>query len=265
MNRVALDLGIFQVYWYSIFILLGVLSAIFIIYKEMKKQGLSKDTILDMSFYSILIGIIGARIYYVLFNLDYYLSSPIEIIKIYNGGLAIHGGLIAGCAYLIYFTKKHKINTLKVLDIIVVGLILGQAIGRWGNFFNQEAFGKLTTYEALQNSYIPKFIIDGMYINGEYYTPTFFYESITSIIGFILLLIMRKNKRIKIGQLSGFYLIWYSINRFFIEGLRTDSLMLGSIKIAQLVSLLLIIIGIILIFKNIKKRNYYHENKLIIK
>lgn len=265
MNRVALDLGIIQIYWYSIFILLGVLAAIFIIYKEMKKQGLSKDTILDMSFYSIVIGIIGARIYYVIFNLDYYLTNPIEILEIYKGGLAIHGGLISGCIYLIYFTKKHKLNTLKVLDIIVVGLILGQAVGRWGNFFNQEAFGKLTTYKTLQNSHIPKFIIDGMYINGEYYTPTFFYESISSIIGFIVLLILRKSKKTKVGQLSGFYLIWYSINRFFIEGLRTDSLMLGSIRIARLVSLLLTAIGITLMFKNIKNQNYYYQNKLNIK
>lgn len=265
MNRVALDLGIVQIYWYSIFILLGVLFAIFIIYKEMRKQGLSKDIILDMSFYSIVIGIIGARIYYVLFNLDYYLTNPIEIIEIYKGGLAIHGGLIAGCSYLIYFTKKNKLNTLKILDIIVVGVILGQSIGRWGNFFNQEAFGKVTTYQTLQNSHIPKFVINGMYINGEYYTPTFFYESISSIIGFIILLFIRKNEKLKTGQLSGFYLIWYSINRFFIEGLRTDSLMLGSIRIAQLVSLFLITIGLFLILKNIKNKNYYHQNKLNIK
>ena len=261
MDRVALDLGIVQIYWYSIFILLGVLSAIFIIYKEMRKQGLPKDVILDMSFYSIVIGIIGARIYYVLFNLDYYLINPIEIIEIYKGGLAIHGGLIVGCAYLIYFTKKNKLDTLKMLDIIVVGLILGQAIGRWGNFFNQEAFGKLTTYKDLQNNHIPEFIIKGMYIEGEYYTPTFLYESISSIIGFIILLIMRKQKKLRKGQLSGFYLIWYSINRFFIESLRTDSLMFGPIKVAQLVSILLIITGIILMLKNIKNQNYYYEIK----
>lgn len=260
MNRVAIDLGIFRVYYYSIFILLGVLSAIFIIYKEAKRQEFFQENFIDLIFNSIIIGFIGARFYYVLFNIQEYLKNPLEIIQIWHGGLAIHGGLIFGGLYAIYFCKKNKINVLKTLDIIVVGIILAQAIGRWGNFFNQEAFGPLTTYQTLKNMHLPPFIINGMKIAGNYYTPTFLYESVWNLLGFILLILLRKRKSTKIGQLSATYLIWYSIGRFYIESLRTDSLMLGKIKVAQLVSIISIIIGIILIIKS-KKEKYYNIEK----
>lgn len=260
MNRVALDLGIFQIYWYSIFILLGIFIALALVYLEIKKTNIDKDTFIDMSFYSIIIGLIGARIYYVLFNLGYYLKNPLEIIQIYNGGLAIHGGIIFGSIYIIHFCHKKKLNLLKILDIIVVGLIIAQAIGRWGNFFNQEAYGPLTTYQNLKNMHIPEFIIEGMNITGKYYTPTFLYESLWNILGFIILIAIRKLKNLKIGVLSGTYLIWYSLGRFFIESLRADSLMLGNIKIAQLISIILFIIGILLIVTG-KNRKKYHTNE----
>lgn len=259
LNRIALDLGIFKVYWYSIFILFGVIGAFFVIYQEVKKNNIDINKIFDMAFYTIIIGIIGARLYYVLFNLDYYMSSPLEILAIYKGGLAIHGGVLSGGLYVLYYTKKHKLNTLKILDIIVVGLILGQAIGRWGNFFNQEAFGIPSTYQALKNSHIPDFIIKGMYIDGTYYTPTFLYESILNILGFILLIGIRKIKDLKVGTLSGCYLIWYSVIRFFIEKLRTDSLMFYGIRVARLTSIILIILGIILLRISKKKSQNYHE------
>lgn len=260
LNRVALNLGIVQIYWYSIFILLGILVALTLIYKEMKKNNISKDTFIDMSFYAIIVGLIGARIYYVLFNLDYYLQNPIEIIQIYNGGLAIHGGLIFGSLYIIYFCKKQKLNILKILDILVIGIIIAQAIGRWGNFFNQEAYGPLTTYENLKNLHIPEWIIEGMKISGKYYTPTFLYESLWNFIGFIILILIRKMKKLRIGVLSSIYLIWYSTARFFIESLRTDSLMLGNLKVAKLVSIILILIGIILIITS-NKRDFYHNRE----
>ena len=252
-----LDLGIFKIYFYSFFILLGISIAIYIMYKEIKKNKINKDLFFDMAFYSIIIGILGARIYYVLFNIDYYYKYIIEIFQIWNGGLAIHGGLIAGLIFIYYFTKKHKLDALKILDIIVVGLLLGQAIGRWGNFFNQEAYGTMTTYSHLKSLPIPEFIIKGMYINGEYYTPTFLYESLWNMLGFIILILVRRFKYLKVGTLTGLYLVWYSLGRFFIEGLRLDSLMLGSIKIAQLVSILLFIVGTILIIYSIKKNKYY--------
>lgn len=255
MERVAFDLGIIQVYWYSIFIFLGALAACILIYLEAKKRKLNDEFIVNLAFNAIIFGIIGARVYYVLFNLDYYMQNPIEILEIWNGGLAIHGGLITGGLFTVYYCKKNKIETLKVFDIIVVGLILGQAIGRWGNFFNQEAYGAITSAAKLKSMGIPDFVINGMYILGDYRQPTFFYESIWNFFGFIALLIIRRYPYLKTGQLSGFYLIWYSVARFIIEKMRTDSLMLGNFKIAQIVSIVLLITGIILFiyYKYIKK------------
>ena len=255
MERVAFDLGIIQVYWYSIFIFLGVLTACIIIYLEAKKRKIDEDFIVNLAFNVIIFGMLGARLYYVLFNLDYYMSNPVEILEIWNGGLAIHGGILAGGLTAIYYCKKHKVETLKILDIIVVGLIIAQSIGRWGNFFNQEAYGAITTVAKLKDIGVPEFVIDGMYILGEYRQPTFFYESIWNFIGFIALLIIRRYPYLKTGQLTGIYLIWYSIIRFIIEGMRTDSLMLGQFKMAQIVSIILFIIGIVLslYYKYIKK------------
>lgn len=252
MEKVALDLGPIQIYWYSIFIFIGMLVACFLIYKEAKKRGIDEDFLVNLTFNTIIIGIIGARLYYVLFNLSYYLDNPVEIFQIWNGGLAIHGGIIAGLLFIIYYCKKHEVNLWKMLDIIVVGLIIAQAIGRWGNFFNSEAYGPITTAAHLKSLGIPQFIIDGMYILGEYRQPTFFYESVWCLFGFLAMLIIRQYKYLKIGQLTSFYLIWYGTIRFIIEAMRTDSLMLGPLKMAQLVSLVFIVSGIIIFIKSTK-------------
>ncbi len=252
MEKVALDLGPIQIYWYSIFIFIGMLVACFLIYKEAKKRGIEEDFLVNLTFNTIIIGIIGARLYYVLFNFSYYLDNPVEIFQIWNGGLAIHGGIIAGLLFIIYYCKKHEVNLWKMLDIIVVGLIIAQAIGRWGNFFNSEAYGPITTAAHLKSLGIPQFIIDGMYILGEYRQPTFFYESVWCLFGFLAMLIIRQYKYLKIGQLTSFYLIWYGIIRFIIEAMRTDSLMLGPLKMAQLVSLVFIVSGIIIFIKSTK-------------
>ncbi|HIT23013.1 MAG TPA: prolipoprotein diacylglyceryl transferase [Candidatus Faecimonas intestinavium] len=252
MEKVALDLGPIQIYWYSIFIFIGMLVACFLIYKEAKKRGIEEDFLVNLTFNTIIIGIIGARLYYVLFNFSYYLDNPVEIFQIWNGGLAIHGGIIAGLLFIIYYCKKHEVNLWKILDIIVVGLIIAQAIGRWGNFFNSEAYGPITTAAHLKSLGIPQFIIDGMYILGEYRQPTFFYESVWCLFGFLAMLIIRQYKYLKIGQLTSFYLIWYGIIRFIIEAMRTDSLMLGPLKMAQLVSLVFIVSGIIIFIKSTK-------------
>ena len=175
MNRVALDLGFIQIYWYSIFIFLGILFGVSVILRECKRQKINEDFIINLIFYAIIFGLIGARLYYVSFNLDYYLKYPLEILEVWNGGMAIHGGIIAGLIVAYFYTKKYHANLIKVLDIIVVGLILGQAIGRWGNFFNGEAYGAVTTLEHLKNIGVPNFVIDGMYIQGAYHQPTFLY------------------------------------------------------------------------------------------
>lgn len=248
MNPIFLDLGFIKIYWYSITMLLGILTSTILFYKEAKKQKYDENFLNNLMFYAIIFGIIGARLYYVLFNLDYYLSNPIEILEVWNGGLAIHGAIIGGASWLIGYSLKKKVNPLKILDIAAVSIIIGQAIGRWGNFFNGEAHGIITTRLTLENQYIPEFIIKGMYINGNYYIPTFYYEFLWNLLGFILMIILRKKAKLKIGQLTGIYFVWYSFARFFIEGIRTDSLMLGNIKIAQLVSILLFIGGLVLIF-----------------
>ena len=258
MNRVAFNIFGFNVYYYSLCILLGVIVAYILITREGKKQGLSKEFTSDLIFYTLIIGILGARVYYCVFNLDYYLANPSEILKIYNGGLAIHGGVIAGLIFVYFYTKKKNVSFIKILDIVAPAVIIAQSFGRWGNFFNQEAHGGITTYQNLKNMHIPEFIINGMHIEGKYYYPTFFFESIWCLIGFIILMIARRNKNLRQGFQIGFYFIWYGIGRFFIEALRTDSLMFFGLKIAQIVSLIGIIIGIIIIVTN-RNKKYYNE------
>ena len=258
MNRVAFNIFGFNAYYYSLCILLGVIVAYILITREGKKQGLPKEFISDLIFYTLIIGILGARVYYCVFNLDYYLANPSEILKIYNGGLAIHGGVIAGLIFVYFYTKKKNVSFIKILDIVAPAVIIAQSFGRWGNFFNQEAHGGITTYQNLKNMHIPEFIINGMHIEGKYYYPTFFFESIWCLIGFIILMIARKNKNLRKGFQIGFYFIWYGIGRFFIEAFRTDSLMFFDLKIAQIVSLIGIIIGIIIIVTN-RNKKYYNE------
>ena len=258
MDRVALDLGFIQIYWYSITMFLGIAFACIMILVEAKKQKINQDFMINLIFYGVIFGLLGARLYYVLFNLDYYTKYPIEIFEIWNGGIAIHGAMIVGLLVVYLYCLKYKAKFLKILDIIAVGFILGQAIGRWGNFFNGEAYGPVTTFAHLKGMHLPRFIIDGMFINGAYRIPTFLYESIWDLIGFIILVVVRKVKYTKVGQLSAIYLIWYSIGRLLIEGLRADSLMLGPIKMAQLVSIICIIIGVLIwIFS--KKGNRFDD------
>ena len=258
MNRVAVDLGFIQIYWYSLCILTGMMIGMFLVYRETKKRNISENLITNLIFYTVILAIIGARLYYVIFSWDYYSNNILEIFEIWNGGLAIHGAIIVGGLYLIYYTKRHKMDTLKVLDICSVGLIIGQAIGRWGNFFNQEAYGSEVTLEFLKGLHLPGFIIDGMHINGTYYHPTFLYESLWCIIGFIILLVIRRRKYIKTGQIFGVYCMWYSLGRFFIEGLRTDSLMLGSLKMAQIVSIGMFLVGLFFFIRRLKVSRFEH-------
>ena len=253
MNPIFLDLGIIQIYWYTVILFLAFLLGGTIALNKSKKEDIDSEFMINFFFYLIPIVIVDARLYYVLFNLDYYSNNVIEIVKIWEGGLAIHGGVIAGLIFTIFYTRRYNIKTLKMFDIMVVSLILGQAIGRWGNFMNSEAYGPITNLETLKNLHIPQFIIDGMYINGAYYHPTFFYESLWCFIGFIILLIIGKLNK-KTGILFSTYLIWYGIGRFLIESLRQDSLFLGNIKVAQLVSLIYIIVGIITLIRLRKER-----------
>lgn len=252
MNPVLIELGPISIYWYSLIILIAILIGSYIFIKSAKKQGYEETYLSNLIFYGAIFGILGARIYYVIFNLDYYLQDPVQIIEIWNGGLAIHGAIIAGAIWFVYYSKKHKKNFLKLLDLAVPSLILAQAIGRWGNFFNSEAHGPEVARQTLENLNIPNFIINGMNIDGKYYHPTFYYESIWNLLGFIVLIVLKKKLNLKPGKLTGIYFMWYSFIRFFIESLRTDSLMLGSIKVAQLISVLLFLIGLYLVLRKSK-------------
>jgi len=259
VNPIFLEIGVIKIYWYSITMFIGILLGGSLVIKEAKKFKISENFMYNLFFYIIPISLLGARIYYVIFNWDYYGNNLTSIFKVWEGGLAIHGAIIAGLLFIIYYTKKHRINTLKILDFIVVGLIIGQAVGRWGNFFNGEAHGPITTLEYLQSLNIPQFIIKGMYIGGNYYIPTFLYESLWCIVGFIILLVIRITN-IKQGIPASFYLIWYGIGRFMIESMRTDSLMLGNLKMAQIISILMIVIGIIMfMYFNFSKFNRLYK------
>lgn len=245
MNRVFIQVGPLTIYWYSVLILTGVLLGYNIIVNYCKKQGYQVSNIIDMLFYLVIWAIVGARAYYVIFNFSAYEDNLLGIFMIWNGGLAIYGAVIAGIIYIAYYCFKKKLNFVKVLDIFSLSLLLGQAIGRWGNFFNSEAYGGITTYEALKELMIPEFIIKGMYIDGAYRQPTFLYESLWCFMGVLILMWIRKNHSNVVGKQVYFYLVWYGIGRFFIEGLRSDSLYLGIFRVSQIVSIVMIIIGIV--------------------
>jgi len=261
MDRILFSFGPITIYWYSVTMLLAVLTGIYLSLRESKKQEMY-SFISDLITYVIIFGIIGARLYYVIFNFDTYKYDLLSIFKIWEGGIAIYGAIIGGFIAIIYLAKKRNQSVIKTTDIIAPGLILAQAIGRWGNFFNSEAHGGVVTHEFLKSLHLPNFIIEGMYINGSYYHPTFLYESIWCIIGFIILIIIRKLTDRKNGITTYSYFIWYGFGRFIIEGVRTDSLYLRNFRISQIVSIILIIIGIIgIILSNIKCKEKIKLNK----
>ncbi len=262
MNPVLLDLGIIKIYWYSLFIFMALLVGGILVLIESKRFNIPENFMINLFFWLVPVSLIGARLYYVAFNWNLYSSNLVDIIKIWEGGLAIHGALLFGLIFIILYTRKYKVHTFFILDFMVVGLLIGQAIGRWGNFFNGEAHGGIVALETLKKFFIPEFIIEGMNIGGNYYHPTFLYESLWCLLGFILILIIRRLKYVKIGQITSFYLIWYGIGRFFIESLRTDSLMLMNFKMAQIVSIIMILSGIVMLFifgRGSKFNNQYND------
>lgn len=256
IDPVAISIGPIKIYWYGIIIALAMLIGISLATKEAQKLGLEEDTMVDMALWAIPIGFIGARLYYVLFKWDYYIQNPSEIIAIWNGGIAIYGGLIAGGLAVYWFARRKKMTLTLLLDILAPSVLLAQSIGRWGNFINQEAHGGAVSRQFLETLYLPEFIIEQMNINGTYYHPTFLYESLWSLLGFILLIILRNQKGLlRRGEVALSYVIWYSFGRFFIEGMRTDSLWIGDImRVSQVLSLVLFISAIILLVY--RRRDY---------
>ncbi len=241
--KTFLEIGPFTIAWYAITMMGGIGVCAAFAWRQLKRNGYDFSLVEDLIIGCLLFGFIGARLWFCAFyNLDYFLANPLDILKIYEGGLAIQGGLVAGGAYGFYYAYKRKISFLRAADAIVPCMLIAQTIGRWGNFINQEAFGKIVDASYYQGW--PVFISNGMFIDGAYREPTFLYESIGNLIGFILIWFIYRNSKLrKRGDLTYAYLIWYGIIRFFVEGLRTDSLMFGPIRMAQLTSIVFIVIG----------------------
>ncbi|CAK7010883.1 MAG: Phosphatidylglycerol--prolipoprotein diacylglyceryl transferase [Peptostreptococcus russellii] len=233
MNRVAFSVFGIDVMWYGILIAIGMLLAVVIATREAKRVGYKEDDVIDLALFLIPLGVIGARIYYVIFSWDNYSGSISAMFNIRGGGLAIHGGIIAGIITGVVFARVRKLNFFKLADIVVLGVPLAQAIGRWGNFINQEAHGGPTNLPW------------GIIVEGQKVHPTFLYESIWDLLIFIFIFARRKEKKYE-GYILVEYLLLYSFGRFLIEGLRTDSLMFGPIRMAQLISLIGIAVAIVL-------------------
>ena len=241
VNRVAFELFGLPIYWYAIIIVSGVIIAMWLSTREAVRVGLKPDDVTDFMLIGLPVAIIGARLYYILFDLQYYIDDPSQIFNIRSGGIAIYGALIAGGGWLYFFCQRNFISPWTFLDIAAPSVLLAQGIGRWGNFMNHEAFGAEVSRSFLESLYIPKFIIDNMYIDEAYRQPTFLYESVWNVIGFVVLIFLRKKAGLlKEGEVFLSYLIWYGFGRFFIEGMRTDSLYLfGDIRVSQALSALL--------------------------
>lgn len=245
VNPVLVSFNGIKIYYYAFIIITGIVICLLLSKRDDGKYKIKFDDILFLALFLLPTSIICARIYFVLFKLYYYKQYPLEILNIGNGGLAIYGGIIGAILTILIFCKIRKIKIMDILDYLAPYLALGQCIGRWGNFFNEEAHGTETS----------SLLRMGIVENGEYIQvhPTFFYESICTLIIFIFLYIKR-NKRKYDGELTYWYFFLYGITRAIVEGFRTDSLMLGNIRISQILSIILsVIFGSILLYKKVKK------------
>ena len=246
LNRVAFSIGSLKVYWYGIIICLGIIFGLAVAYMRMKKIGITADDMADIALICIPSALVGARIYYVLAELESY-NSFYEMIAVWNGGLAVYGGVIGGAVSLILVARHKKKSLMKMLDCAAPGLILGQIIGRWGNFVNAEAYGIAESYDFLGAKFdISSFsernpfrmTVDGMTVH-----PTFLYESLWNLVGFILMNVFFKKKAFD-GEVLLWYLTWYGLGRCVIEGLRGDSLYVGSIRVSQLLAFICFALGL---------------------
>ena len=249
VNPIAFSIGPVTVRWYGLLIAMALLIGILGSCRAVKRRGLSEDDFLTAIMVAIVCAFVGARLYYVVFNLPYYLAHPGEIIATWHGGLAIHGGILGGILALWLMCKHYKFAFWEIADIIAPYLILGQAIGRWGNFFNQEAYGG-----AVDKAQVPWAIY--IEATGQYHHPTFLYESIWNLLVFLVLLWLGRQFFTKQGEVALSYFMLYSVGRFVVEGLRTDSLMLGPLRMAQVMSLALFVGALLLL---VYRRRVYGE------
>lgn len=239
-GAIAFQFGPLAIRWYGLLIATGVLLGTTLAHREALRRGLDPDKLLNAIVIAVLTALVGARLYYVLFNWDYYEANLRKIPALWEGGLAIHGGLIAGALATIIYCRRAGLALPVTLDIMAPSVAIGQAIGRWGNFFNEEAFGVPTSLPWKLYISLPH---RPPHLAGfEYFHPTFLYESLWNLLVFAVLWFgLRKRLQDKPGALTLVYLGLYSIGRYFVEGLRIDSLMLGSLRAAQVASLLLVV------------------------
>ena len=243
-REIFLQLGSIEIRWYAFLIMSGALLVYFISNYRIKKAGYHQDVMDDLFIGCMICGILGARLWYVLFSdLQAYLQDPLSIFAIWNGRLAIHGGIMGGMLYALFYCRKHHYSFLHIVDIILPNVLLAQAIGRWGNFANGECYGPIVEESYFDG--ILSFIKSGMLIKGSYRMPMFFYESCLCVLGWCLIMLYQKHGRKIRGNGLYCYTAWYGAVRFWIESFRTDSLMIGNIKMAQLLSVIGLLIGVI--------------------
>ena len=273
INAVAFSIGSFEIRWYGILIGLGLLLALLYAFKNAQRFGIDGDRMTDVVFLSVIIGIIGARAYYVIFNYSEYAGRPfLDMLKIYEGGLGIYGGIIAGMLAGYFLCKWRKVHPLAMLDLASIGFLIGQGIGRWGNFMNQEAFGCNTTmpwgmYSSSTYNYLSS-VQSTLASQGITVDPTmpvhpcFLYESIWCLLGFLLLHIFSKKWKQYDGQIFLLYMLWYGVGRFWIEELRTDSLMMGPYRISRFLAGFFVLASIVLLIVFRNRRNIFGEEGL---
>ncbi len=249
VSKVAFQLFGIDIYSYAICIVVGIVMALILCKKSEDNYYIKFDAVLETMLFAIVFGIVGARLYYVFFNLEYYLQSPLQILNIRDGGLAIYGGLIVGIFVIIKMCKKYRIHPLDFLDYIAPFVALAQSIGRWGNFFNIEAYGSETTSWIRMRIWNMSEFID--------VHPVFLYESIANLLIFVILRVLQSKRKFK-GQIFYSYLALYAGIRMFLESLRVDSLMFVGMRISQVLS---IIVFLCAIFILLKKQIKYIKNK----
>lgn len=257
ISRVAFQIGDFKVYWYGIIITVGLLLALLYAYKSAPRYNVNPNKLINCVLVGIITGIIGARLYFCIFKWDYYSQHLDEIIKLHEGGLAIYGGIIGALAGGLVVAKIQKMKFLPILDITMISFLIGQGIGRWGNFVNQEAYGTPTNLPWAMMS-------EGTL--GKMVHPCFLYESIWCLLGFALLHFYGKYRQRYAGQIFYMYLVWYGFERMIVEGLRTDSLYLPFsifgfyIRVSQVLSFVIFAVGIVMLVINIKKEDSFYAD-----
>ncbi|OMF29438.1 prolipoprotein diacylglyceryl transferase [Paenibacillus sp. FSL H8-0259] len=279
INPIVFSIGSLPVHWYGLILGLGALAGLFLAIQEGKRYNIPQEFFMDMLLLGVPSAIIGARIYFVAFKWEDYKDNLLDIFKVWNGGIAIYGALIGAIICGIIYFRYKGYPFWRIVDICAPGLLAGQMIGRWGNFINQEAYGGVVEESFLRDKlHLPDFIVNQMYIGDAFHHPTFLYESLWSLLGILLLMVLRRQKFVRAGEIFMSYFIWYSIGRFFIEALRTDSLgfngssglasfinglwspmkwlgfeqgyfdpAYGNVRISQLLALLIILVAVVLI------------------